>query len=81
MDKKRKGEQSEEVSSERGSWSQSSSSGGSSWSRVESNCRDYIISNNDSIIKNTCIIIIWSYNLLYKHYRVMQEDRSVDQTL
>ena len=44
-------------------------------------CRDYIINNNDSIIKNTCIIIIWSCNHLHKHYRVMQEDRSVDQTL
>ena len=39
-------------------------------------CQDYIISNNDSIIKNTYKIIIWSCNHLHKHYRVMQEHRS-----
>ena len=48
---------------------------------LKEKCRDYTISNNDNIIKNTCIIVIWSCNYLHKHYRVMQEDRSVDQTL
>ena len=34
-------------------------------------CRDYTISNNDSIIKNTCIIVIWSCSHLHKHYRII----------